>query len=282
MTFVLYALYGAVLVFGCIVLLLLLKKRRIFIQIRQMIVPSEVAAASVAKPVTAEYEMLLEHSSTLLRRLSQLEKSLPLKGAVAAGCMGLFSVVALLLEYEQQMLAIGAAVILVLVIFLPGLLRNLLVENKTKALLSDLPMYIDLAAVCVQSGMTIESALGYTTDNFSKINQSLTTVMRRVLRRAELNSLHNALQELRYSIPALEVKMFCTSLQQSAFFGTSVYEQLMELSKDMRDVQLMNTEERISKLSAKLAAPIMLLIALPALLLLVAPSIVRVMEYVDF
>ena len=282
MTFVLYALYGAVLVFGCIVLLLLLKKRRIFIQIRQMIVPSEVAAASVAKPVTAEYEMLLEHSSTLLRRLSQLEKSLPLKGAVAAGCMGLFSVVALLLEYEQQMLAIGAAVILVLVIFLPGLLRNLLVENKTKALLSDLPRYIDLAAVCVQSGMTIESALGYTTDNFSKINQSLTTVMRRVLRRAELNSLHNALQELRYSIPALEVKMFCTSLQQSAFFGTSVYEQLMELSKDMRDVQLMNTEERISKLSAKLAAPIMLLIALPALLLLVAPSIVRVMEYVDF
>lgn len=273
-------IYCIILIFGCISLLLAVRKRKVFSKNRQVMFPSK-AAPIKSVTATAEYEMVLEHSNQLIKILSRLDDSLLAKIAISSCCAALLFIANVWLNYEQKSLMIIAVTITIFVMLLPAALRKFIIATKTKQIMNDLPMFIDLVAVCVQSGMTVESALIYTTNNFSKINDSLTVVMQRVISRAELNGLHNALKDLYHSIDAVEIKMFCSSLQQSAHFGTSVYEQLMALSKDMRELQLLAVEERISKLPAKLSIPIIFLVACPIMILLTAPQVMRLLADVQ-
>ncbi len=274
-------LYGAICLFGLFGLILLIKDRQLFKKNRQVISPAKMALLTDAEPVV-EYEMLLEHSSRLIAILGRFEKSLQIKGVCAllsTLIFFLFSLTALLDGQTLLLLWISTVAVIILV---PGLLRQALINQKTKTILNDLPMFIDLVAVCVQSGMTVEASLSHATKNFSRINNSMVVVMSRVMRRTELHGLNNALKDLYHSLPALEIRMFSTSLQQSAHFGASVYDQLVNLSKDIREAQLLATEEKIGKLAAKIGLPLILLILFPILVLLTAPRVMYTMQYLPF
>ncbi len=103
--------------------------------------------------------------------------------------------------------------------------------------------------------------------------------MSKVTKRAEINGLENAIKELQYYSPAIEMKMFCSTLQYSISFGSTVYEQLTHLSQDMREMQLLMTEESISKLSTKLTLPLFYYFD-PFVLLVISPSILELLNYV--
>ena len=159
------------------------------------------------------------------------------------------------------------------------IIKNALTK-RTNNLLKSLPFFIDITAACVQSGMTIENSLNYTTQKFQTINTDLCLIMSKVTKRAEINGLENAIKELQYYSPAIEMKMFCSTLQYSISFGSTEYEQLTHLSQDMRAMQLLMTEESISKLSTKLTLPLFLFILIPFVLLVISPSILELLNYV--
>ncbi|ATM94412.1 putative tight adherance operon protein [Yersinia frederiksenii] len=186
-----------------------------------------------------------------------------------------------IIETNIDTFIIIGLITLMTTLYLPKVLINKVIIRRTESVLKSLPFFIDITAACVQSGMTIDNSLSYAAKKFELINHDLSLIMIRMIKRAEINGLESAIKELHHSSNALEIKMFCSALQYSISFGSSVYDQLINLSQDMREMQLLVTEERISKLSAKLTFPLFLFILIPFVVLVISPSVLEILAYVQ-
>ncbi|OVZ90789.1 tight adherance operon protein [Yersinia frederiksenii] len=166
-------------------------------------------------------------------------------------------------------------------LYLPKILIKNIITRRTESVLKSLPFFIDITAASVQSGMTIDNSLSYAAKKFKLINSDLSLIILKMIKRAEINGLELAIKELHQSSNAVEIRMFCSALQYSISFGSSVYDQLINLSQDIREIQLLVTEEKISKLSAKLTFPLFLFILIPFVVLVISPSILEILAYVQ-
>ena len=73
------------------------------------------------------------------------------------------------------------------------------------------------------------------------------------------------------------MRSFVFSLTQSIKYGTSIQYALETLAKDIREVQVLELEEKVGKLSAKMSIPLILFIMFPVVILITAPGIMRMM-----
>lgn len=181
---------------------------------------------------------------------------------------------------SMSFLMIGM-IMLITTIYLPKIIIRNIVNKKIKNMLNSLPFFIDITAACVQSGMTIDSALSYTAKRFKLINIDLSLIIAKITKRAEINGLESAIKEFQQLSTETEIKMFCSALQYSISFGSTVYEQLIKLSQDMREMQLLVTKEKNSKLSTKLTFPMFLFILIPFVVLVISPSVLELLKYVQ-
>ncbi|WP_159566000.1 type II secretion system F family protein [Budvicia diplopodorum] len=273
--------YLALIVVGIVFLLVQMRERKHFHQVKRVI-ESEDLDPQIKLTPTAEYEVLIESNNQAINFFAQLDKHVNYKLMIACivalllYLLNLTGVLSLTLENGAVILT----VVLATVIVLPAMIRKYMINARTRIMMNDIPYFIDLIAVCIQAGMTIESSLRYVADHFSDINRDLSKTVDRVIRRSEVKGLESALKELYYTLPTLEIKMFCTTLQQSVYFGTSVYEQLMDLSKDIRDLQLLTMEEKVGNLSAKMSIPLILFVMFPIVILIAAPGLLRILFHV--
>ena len=221
-----------------------------------------------------ELELLLINNNPLLKFIATIDKNLKAKLLAIFFCCGLYWLLNAgtpLNELSLPMMLILASVILV-----PSILTNTILKSKIKRIMTDMPGFIDLVAVNVQTGITIDASLKQVASDFRKLNPDLTHVMLRIIRKAELTGLSSALQDLAVSLPTTEIRMFCTVLQQSINFGSSMYPQLIQLSADIRELQLLTIEEKLGTLSAKMSVPLILFIMFPIIILILAPGVMRV------
>ncbi|WP_174634834.1 type II secretion system F family protein, partial [Yersinia thracica] len=169
---------------------------------------------------------------------------------------------------------------LIITLYLPKVIIKNIIIRRTESVLKSLPFFIDITAACVQSGMTIDNSLSYAAKKFTLINSDLSLMILKITKRAEINGLESAIKEFHQCSSAVEIRMFCSALQYSISFGSSVYDQLIKLSQDIREIQLLVTEEKISKLSAKITFPLFLFILIPFIVLVISPSILEILTYV--
>ena len=183
-------------------------------------------------------------------------------------------------DTDGSSLVISCVLIFIGIIIVPGFLTGFVLKSKTKKIMNDLTSFIDLVAVNVQTGISIEAALRQVATDFKMLNSDLSYVMLRVIRKSELTGMSQALQDLSISLPTTEIRMFCTVMQQSLNFGSSIYEQLIQLSSDIRELQLLTIEEKLGTLSAKMSVPLILFIMFPIIILILAPGVLRVFPHV--
>lgn len=144
--------------------------------------------------------------------------------------------------------------------------------------LSDrLPYLLDLMGVCVQTGMTIESSMGYLAKEMVGFDRDIAYMLNKTNERAKLVGLDQSLEELYDRVPTPEIRSFVMTLSQSLQYGSSIYSVLTTLAMDIREIQMLGIEEKIGKLSAKMSVPLILLIMLPIVILITAPGIMRMM-----
>ncbi|EHI7576297.1 type II secretion system F family protein [Salmonella enterica] len=165
-----------------------------------------------------------------------------------------------------------------LVILLPAQIKKKISAKKTKKINSDLPYAIDIMAICVRSGMTIESSFNYIAKNINNINPDIAILFERTTLKTEVNGISQALDQLYEEVPSTEIRMFCSTLQQSVSFGSSIYPILVELSKEIREMQLIAVEEKVASLSAKMSAPMILFIMFPILAIVAGPGFIRMLS----
>ncbi len=235
--------------------------------------PKAVSEENTRKGKTKEQielELLIINNNKFLRVLGLIDKNIKLKLFFAL----LSALVVYLLTGEKDMKIL--VVTIIISIILPGIITDKVIKTKIKTIMDDLTGFIDLTAVCVQTGMPISTALKRVATDFKMLNPDLTYVMLRILRKAELTSMVQALDELAISLPTQEIRMFITVMQQSLNFGSSIYDQLIQLSADIREMQLLKIEEKLGSLSAKMSGPLILFIMFPIVILILAPGFMRV------
>ncbi|MGY4677252.1 type II secretion system F family protein [Pasteurella sp. P03HT] len=271
--------YVLLIIFGLSVLFITLSNKKKLERNRNILageIPNERDEESAEKGKTkqqVELELLLINNNPILKVLGMIDKNIRVKLLLTALLSGVYYLYALKNNLD---FVVGLAAILFSIIVIPGILTNSILKAKIKKIMVDLPGFIDLVAVNVQTGISIDAALKQVATDFKKLNPDLTYVMLRIIRKAELTSLSQALQDLSISLPTTEVRMFCTVLQQSLNFGSSIYSHLIQLSADIREMQLLIIEEKLGTLSAKMSIPLILFIMFPIIILILAPGIMRV------
>lgn len=179
---------------------------------------------------------------------------------------------------STTLMAIGACW-LVFIIILPDTILARKAKNLTDKISNQLPYLLDLMAVCVQTGMTIEAAIAYLAKEMAGFDKDLTEVLATMNDRARIVGLEIALDELYTRVPSNEMRSFVMTLKQSLQYGSSIYSVLTTLAGDIREVQMLGLEEKVGKLAAKMSIPLIVFIMIPVVVLIAAPGIMRIMQH---
>lgn len=276
-------LYLTMLLLGIFLVLMAIRQQQHWKKQRDIIEPKKEGKQQ-NQFSTIDYRALIISNSPWLTFLNELEKSLPLKARICGAIGGVLLVLTVIGVFSISMKALAIIMLFVfmIVLVLPAMLLNPAINTRIKLMMDALPYFVDLIAVCVQAGMTVESSVKFIAERSDDLDKNLADLMSHLVRRAEVSGLEEGLMDLYRSMDMTEMRMFCATLQQSVHYGTSLYENLMELSKDIRDMQLLSSEEKIGKLSAKMSVPLILFIMFPITILIAAPGILRIMQNAHF
>ncbi|MGF1724412.1 type II secretion system F family protein [Photobacterium nomapromontoriensis] len=140
---------------------------------------------------------------------------------------------------------------------------------------SKLPYMLDMMSVCIQTGMTIESALNYLGAELEAFDKDLCFQIRKTSDISNIHGLEKALNDFAARLPTPEVRSFTLTLIQNLQYGTSIAKVLSDSAEDMRKIQVLSVEEKIGKLSAKMSIPLILFIMFPIVILILAPGIMQ-------
>ena len=276
-------LYLTMLLLGILLVLMAIRQQQHWKKQRDIIEPKKEGKQQ-NQFSTIDYCALIINNSPWLTFLNELEKSLPLKARICGAIGGVLLVLMVIgvLSISMKALAMIMLFVFMIVLVLPAMMLNPAINTRIKLMMDALPYFVDLIAVCVQAGMTVESSVKFIAERSDDLDKNLADLMSHLVRRAEVSGLEEGLMDLYRSMDMTEMRMFCATLQQSVHYGTSLYENLMELSKDIRDMQLLSSEEKIGKLSAKMSVPLILFIMFPITILIAAPGILRIMQNAHF
>jgi tight adherence protein C len=140
------------------------------------------------------------------------------------------------------------------------------------------PDALDLLLICVESGMSIETAFKRVSGEIG--SQSIALAEELTLTTAELSYLQDrktAYENLAKRTDLDGVKSVCMALQQAEKYGTPLAQTLRVMSQENRDLRMSEAEKKAAALPPKLTVP-MILFFLPVLFVVIlGPAAIRVM-----
>lgn len=144
------------------------------------------------------------------------------------------------------------------------------------------PDALDLLLICVESGMSVESAFKKVSEEIG--SQSVALAEELTLTTAELSYLPDrkvAYENLAKRTDLDGVRSVCMALQQAERYGTPLAQTLRVMSQENRDLRMTEAEKKAAALPPKLTVP-MILFFLPVLFVVIlGPAAIRVMATQD-
>ena len=185
----------------------------------------------------------------------------------------------LILHLEwSPMTKVGAAFIGALIgFYLPDLFVGNMIQRRQQSIMRAFPDALDLMLICVESGMSIESA-------FTKVaaeigTQSAELAEELALTTAELSYLpdrRQAFDNLAKRCGHPGVKSVATALNQAEKYGTPLGQALRVTATENREMRMQEAERKAASLPAKLTVP-MIIFFLPCLFIVIlGPAIIQI------
>ena len=162
--------------------------------------------------------------------------------------------------------------------YLPIIFVSNLIQRRQKSIKRVFPDSLDLLLICVQAGMSIESAMNKVASEIG--SRSIELAEEFSLTTAELSYLQERRQAYenlgkRTGLPA--VRAVGTSLIQAERYGTAISQALRVLAKESRDMRMAEAEKKAAALPPKLTVP-MILFFLPVLFIVIlGPAFIQIM-----
>ncbi|HEY5338430.1 MAG TPA: type II secretion system F family protein [Rhizomicrobium sp.] len=163
--------------------------------------------------------------------------------------------------------------------YLPDLYVSNKIQNRQQSIMRAFPDALDLMLICVESGMSIESAF---TRVAAEIGQTSVELAEELgLTTAELSYLserRQAFENLAKRCGHNGVKAVAAALNQAEKYGTPMGQALRVTAQENREMRMLEAEKKAAALPAKLTVP-MILFFLPCLFVVIlGPAIMKVMS----
>ncbi|MCX8655326.1 type II secretion system F family protein [Gilliamella sp. B2840] len=183
-----------------------------------------------------------------------------------------------LIEINPNVLLIILLLIVIFVIIVPDILVKRQTQRQIKIVSRDLPLVIDMMAIMVRSGMTVESSFRYLSTRVKPINKDIAAILERACLMMDVNGIELSIDLIQREVPSKEMRMFCATLKRSISYGNSIYDALLDLSAEIREMQRLTIEEQISALAAKLTIPTMVFFLAPVLVIIAGPVFMNIVS----
>ena len=163
--------------------------------------------------------------------------------------------------------------------YLPDLFVSNITARRQQSIMRAFPDALDLMLICVEAGMSIESA-------FAKVSAEIGTQSAELaeelgLTTAELSYLPDraqAFDNLAKRCGHSGVKAVAIALNQAEKYGTPMGQALRVTSQENREMRMQEAEQKAASLPAKLTVP-MILFFLPCLFVVIlGPAIMKIMH----
>jgi len=153
--------------------------------------------------------------------------------------------------------------------YIPNVFIENLAQKRQSSIKQAFPDALDMLLICVQSGMSIESAFGKVSKEIA--SQSIELAEEMTLTTAELSYLQDRRQAYenlgkRSGLPG--VKAVTTALIQAERYGTPVGQALRTMAKENREIRQSEAERKAAALPPKLTVP-MIVFFLPVLFIVI-------------
>ena len=162
---------------------------------------------------------------------------------------------------------------------LPQLFLRNVITRRQLSIRRAFPDALDLLLICVESGMSIDSAFKRVSQEVG--SQSVPLAEELTLTTAELSYLQDrrmAFENLAARTGIDGVKAVCTALIQAERYGTPLSQALRVLAQEIRDQRMSEAEKKAAALPPKLTVP-MILFFLPVLFIVImGPAFIRISE----
>jgi tight adherence protein C len=162
---------------------------------------------------------------------------------------------------------------------LPNLFINNRIQRRQVSISRAFPDALDLLLICVESGMSLETAFQRVSQEIG--SQSIELAEELTLSTAELSYLpdrRQAFENLARRVPLEGVKSLCLAMQQSERFGTPMATTLRVIAQENRDQRMTAAEKKAAALPPQLTVP-MILFFLPVLFIVIlGPAIIKILE----
>ncbi|MGZ5922301.1 MAG: type II secretion system F family protein [Rhizomicrobium sp.] len=163
--------------------------------------------------------------------------------------------------------------------YLPDLFISNATARRQKSIMRAFPDALDLMLICVESGMSIESAFGKVAAEIG--TQSVELAEELGLTTAELSYLPDrsqAFYNLARRCGHSGVKSVAIALNQAEKYGTPMGQALRITAQENREMRMQSAEQKAAALPAKLTVP-MIIFFLPCLFVVIlGPAIMRIMH----
>jgi tight adherence protein C len=161
--------------------------------------------------------------------------------------------------------------------YLPDLFVNNMIARRQVSIMRAFPDALDLMLICVESGMSIESAFTRVANEIG--TQSAELAEELALTTAELSYLpdrRQAFDNLAKRCGHPGVKAVATALNQAEKYGTPLGQALRVTATENREMRMQEAEKKAASLPAKLTVP-MIIFFLPCLFIVIlGPAIIQI------
>ncbi len=155
-------------------------------------------------------------------------------------------------------------------------LRNRLKTRQTR-IFHDLPDLLDLMTICVEAGLSLDSAMIKVCEDQQFKKSPLATEIRIATNETRAGKPRlDALRDIGERTMVDDLKSFAAMLVQTEKLGTSLAQSLRIFSDSLRTIRRQVAEEAAAKTSIKLVFPLVFFIFPAILVVILGPGIIRI------
>lgn len=177
-----------------------------------------------------------------------------------------------------QILVVGA-VVLGILYAMPRLWLQSAAAARVGRIQHGLPDALDMITMCLSGGLPLQLAMNRVSDEIRSCHPDFAFEMDVVRRQADAYSMDHALNQFADRVDVPEVNSLTAIISQTERLGTNVAAALRDYADSMRRNHRQRAEERGNKASVKMLLPVVLCLAPPVYILLLAPALLEIRDF---
>jgi tight adherence protein C len=208
-----------------------------------------------------------------------LRNALALGGAILTGL-----VIIAAAEPGQDLTAriiLAGLAITILISSFPRVLLHWQANSRVRRIQTALPDALDMITMCLTGGLPLQDALQRVGSEIHNVHPDLACELDIIRRQAEAGSLEQALRQFSQRIDIPEITSLTALVSQAQRLGTNVSTALRDYADGVRRNHRQRAEERGNTTSVKLLLPVVLCLAPPVYILLLAPALLQMREFIS-